>query len=343
MNGKKSSSRDRKGLSRTHILWALLAVFALSPAISANLQPNRYEGGRVKDEADIEARNTSAFALILGEIRANVSDLLFVKTELYLHSGVAYMPHLDYGEMAQTGEIEHRPAPTEDREPGTEFDFERHFREHQEEVGIVDHDDHDDEHAPTIIPPARQDFRGFIGELHRRVKPWRDPALAHIHTDGRELLPWYRLMTLSDPHHIRAYMIGAWWLKAQRSETQRKEAMRFLDEGVRNNPTAFQLYLMRGYMHNEDGNIELARDEFALAARHAAEQRPSQGPQHRDWTDYMEDDARGAVRMHVLLERELRNIERAIELSREYRAAMGEAVGFLNRIERDLEAMLEEE
>ncbi len=343
MNGNMHTSRNQRGLTRTHVLWVLLAIFLLSPAVTAYLQPNRYEGGRLKDDADIEARNTSAFALILGEVRANVSDLLFVKTELYLHSGVAYMPHLDYEAMAQTGDIEHRPAPSDDHEPGTEFDFERHFREHQEEIGHEHHDHHEDEYAPTIIPTARQDFRGFIGELHRRVKPWRDPALAHVHTDGRELLPWYRLMTLSDPHHIRAYMIGAWWLKAQRQEAQREEAMRFLAEGIRNNPRAFQLYMMRGYMHHEDGNIEAARDDFEKAAGFAVQQRPLQGPEHRDWTDYMEDDARGAVRMHVLMERDLGNVERAIELSRQYREAMGTAVAFLNRIERDLQAMLEEE
>jgi hypothetical protein len=38
---------------------------------------------------DLEARNKNAFALILGEIRATAADLMFIKTERYLHSGVA--------------------------------------------------------------------------------------------------------------------------------------------------------------------------------------------------------------------------------------------------------------
>lgn len=330
---------SRSGLAKMPLLYVLLLLLLASPFLSARLQPNHYEGGRLKDEHDRAERNTSAFALILGELRANLSDLMFIKTELYLHSGVGYMPHLDYDRMAQSGEIEHVAA---DDEPAGQFDFETQFLEHQAEVGQLEDEADPDEYAATVIPTQEEDFRGFIGALHRRVKPWRDPSLAHIHTDGTELLPWYRLMTLSDPHHIRAYMIGAWWLKAFRTDTHREEARQFLAEGIRNNPRAFQLYLLRGYMNREDEDIAGAMHDFERAASLAVEARPVEGTQHRDWTDYMEDDARGAVRMHVLMERDHGSIDRAIELAVQYRRSMGEAARFLDRILVDLRGQVPE-
>ena len=52
-----------------------------------------------------EEVNTSSFAQILGELRASTADLMWIKTERYLHRGVAYKPHLDADAMAHTGEV----------------------------------------------------------------------------------------------------------------------------------------------------------------------------------------------------------------------------------------------
>src|SRR5690606_41174555 len=99
---------------------------------------------------------------------------------------------------------------------------------------VDDHDHAEDDHTNVnaVIRTANKDFRGFIGKMERQVKPWRDPSKPHQHTAGTELLPWYRLATYSDPHNVRNYMVGAWWLKSLKTPEQEAEALRFLEEGI---------------------------------------------------------------------------------------------------------------
>jgi len=210
---------------------AILACWAAAALLSPRVAPQDYSGGRSRDALERVVRNQSALASMLGEFRTTVSDLLFIKTERYLHSGVAYVPHLSEKALSLEG-------------AAAEID------EHQSELG-EDHD-HDHEHDPfahddlpaSIIPTAESDYRGWIGEMHRRVKPWRDPKLHHLHTDGTQLLPWFRMMTLSDPQYVRGYAVGSYWLK----QHDAAEAMVFLAEGIRQNPEAFELHLMRGFL-----------------------------------------------------------------------------------------------
>jgi hypothetical protein len=287
--------------------WQYLSIglLAISPVFSMHLAPNTYEGGRTKDEVDREIRNSSALATILGEIRTNMSDLMFIKTERYLHGGVAYMPHLDMDKVAASGEIDHKD------DPGGKF-------------------------ANTLIPPPEQDFRGLIGDLHRKVKPWQDPSMPHSHTTGEELLPWYRLMTMTDPHNIRGYLIGAWWLKGRRTPTHDAEALRFIEEGIRNNPRSFSLHLMHGNILRGQGRIEEAVAAFHRAAGFAVEQRPHERVQPfiaeglvitlPGWGDYQEEDARASVRMSVLAERQYGDPAKALELAERYdQAFLGDA------------------
>lgn len=491
--------------------WIALAGFALIPAFSARVAPNDYRGGFSRDRADTEARNSNAIAMILGEFRSNMSDLIFIKTERYLHAGVGYAPHIDMSRLASTGEVaarsdkgatkppedahdhdhdhdhghEHddlpndqageevpgheghdhtpvhggqffmsndyyhhvegvlvsptlfrlfiyddrratldpsafpariellRPAVNPDDPPiveplplgpeeggralvarlpeglafPVEFDafvefpkadtlFTFHFDaltpngtstdpvpEHQRRDDHVhddhvhddhahedhDHDhahahDHDHDHAGegkllTIIPTARQDFRGFVGWLERNVKPWRDPSEPDEHGSGDEILPWYRVMTFADPHNVRGYLIGAWWLKAIRSGEKAEEALAFLEEGIRNNPDAFQLHLHKGYLLNQKfGNLAAARPVFRRAAELAMKARPDDPePGSLEWTSYDEDDAGGAFRMAVLSEKEVGNHAEALRLARRYLAKL-KRDGSLERQIRELEA-----
>lgn len=301
------------------LLWL---AFGLSPALVLALSPNAYRGGRSRSAADRNARNSSAIAVMLGEFRTSMSDLLFVKTERYLDSGIAYMPHIDdhlASVQAETAELaEHH----HDAEHG-----------HAEAAGHVHGPDcghgHDHDHAdgaphaegefagtPTIIRTPEDDFRGFIGWLHREVKPWRDPRLGHEHTDGTELLPWYRMMTMADPHNIRGYAIGAWWLTDHSPE----EAVRFASEGVENNPEAFQLHLILGRVLYAQANailadtgagqtqiapiIDRAIASFRRGAELAIAQRPPGGyldPGDSGWDESLEEDALASARMAVLL------------------------------------------
>jgi len=311
--------------------YVAFSLLAISPVFSMRLAPNQYEGGRSRDESDREVRNGSAIATILGEVRTNMSDLMFIKTERYLHAGVAYMPHIDMDKIATTGEIADKP-----RSGGAgSMAFAADLAAHEAEVGQAqdDHAGHEPEHAATLIPPPESDFRGLIGYLHRAVKPWQDPSHPHHHTTGKELLPWYRLITLTDPNNVRGYLIGAWWLKTNQGGENLDEALKFIDEGIANNPRAFALHLMKGNILRQMGRNAESIPVFHEAAEQALAARPHDRVQPfldagtaitlPDWTDYNEDDSRAAVRMAVLSEREFGSVDKALELAIRYDTGFG--------------------
>ena len=285
---------------RTMYALALLLWFIGSVGAS-RIETGEYVGGRARDDEERIRRNSSALAAMLGEFRTSISDVMFMKTERYLHGGVSYLPH--HSESALSAE-----------------DLAEDVETHQSELGMPDEDE---EHSgvPTIIPPANRDFRGWIGNLHREVRPWRDPSRAHIHTDGRNLLPWFRVMTRVDPHYIRGYVSGAFWLAYE----DRGQAIAFIEEGLENNPYSFELYVSRGLLRLRDardaqslsGDVVptartywmQARDDFRRGAELALAQRPDDvdeaGFGSRGWGRYHENDALTACRMDMLITQQL--------------------------------------
>lgn len=293
-----------------------LVLFLASPGLILRLAPNTYSGGRSRDLADRELRNRSAIAIILGEIRSSMSDMMFIKTELYLHSGVAYRLNLDYDALSSKGEVTDKGKGQTNAPPKPE---EADYSPEEDLIFKC-------KGADTIIRSRQKDFRGFIGDLHRQVKPWLDPSQPHLHTSGTELLPWYRLMTLSDPHNIRGYMIGAWWLKRIRTDIQLREALKFLDEGIGNNPGAFQLYLMKGHVFVALGDNQQARKSYREAGERAIRQRPPNGKTGPSWTDYNEEDALASVRLAVMTEAEYGTRKQALQLALDYHGKIGQDI-----------------
>ncbi|MEN6626197.1 MAG: hypothetical protein ABFD69_08240 [Candidatus Sumerlaeia bacterium] len=251
----------------------LAALMALRPAVVS--------GARWEPELSDTAReqvNSSAFATILGEIRASAADLMWVKTERYMHNGVAFSGHLDENAMARTGEV----AVKHDREHG------------------ADGDEHDG-CGHTLIPDASGDYRGFVGALQREVHPWQPAGAPHLHSAGEELLPWYRMLTYSNPRHWRGYAIGTWWLS--RDPAARAEAESFIAEGVKNNPGVFQLQLMRGRILMQREAWSEAIAAFRQAAALAEKTRPAGGkPAPPAWSASDEEDYAAALRYIPLLE-----------------------------------------
>ncbi len=322
-------------------------LFLATPLVSIELaRESLATGARSEDPLARELRNSSAVARILGEFRANLGDLIVMKTEVYLDSGIRYEPHLDAEAIANSGKVQAkgRPPATGDdaarkfelrlasekmREsasirPGEAKTESDHGHDHDHDHDTTGTDAHgpdgDHEHPDTIIPTPERDFRGFLGRLHREVKPWRDPRLPHRHTAGTELLPWYRLATLGDPQNVRGYMIGSWWLKSMKDQKQITEALKFVEEGARNNPRAFQLQLMRGYVLRELKREPEALAAFRRAADMAVAKRPPEGKTGPEWTTYNEEDASAACTMSVLLTRDLKGEREALILGRDYLA-----------------------
>jgi hypothetical protein len=300
--------------------WVIVGLLALSPALWSRLTPNEYAGGRSRDAEARQTRNASAIGIMLGEFRTGFSDILLIKTERYLHSGVGYVPHMDKKVQSTAGEIEALDA-------------------HQEEVGEaagISEEGAEDTPPPALIPAPDRDYRGIIGRLQREVKPWHDPSSHAAHTDGRQMLPWFRIATLSDANHVQAYTMGAYWL----GRHDRTESESYLREGLGNNPDAFQLHLMMGFScfrrarelpgdlfnpsPEQGALLTKARTSFRKAAELALEQRP-----HDDldgagaWGHYEETDAWAAFRMAVLTEKHYGAAGEAAKLARRIIAQAG--------------------
>lgn len=323
-SGPRTSDRNSSRIAMLHACAA--AAFLLAPLLSGRIAFERM-AGYSRDERETLLRNKSAVGTILGEFRASMSDMMFIKTERYLDSGVAFKPHVNLDDLASSSTLKARPdfSKTHSAEERADTD---HDHDHD-----ADHDDHDHDHdhgkaIETVIRTKAEDFRGFIGWLEREVKPWRDPSAPHTHTKGTELLPWYRVMTLSDPHSIRAYLIGAFWLRELGPEGQTK-ALEFVDEGIKNNPDAFQLHMSRGYALRDLERDKEALPSFRKAADLAIEQRPpdaaelAAGRTSLLWTMYQEEDALASARMTVLLESAHGSKAEALRLARLYNDRIG--------------------
>ena len=343
------AQRTRAGAGGRAMLAAAALLLLSLPMLAPRLRAERTgAGARSQDETARELRNSSAIAQILGQFRTDLGDLLFIKTEAYLDNGVLYQPHIDMAKMQSTGETADRapdaPAGVAQGQLHSHDDGTTCAADHTDATATTSVHEHEHEHhlVPTIIPTALDDFRGFIGAMQRQVKPWRDPSEPHQHTNGMELLPWYRLATLGDPKNVRSYMIGAWWLKSMRKPSQLAEAEKFVDEGIHNNPESFQLNLMKGYILHQRGEEEPALKAFMQAADLALKQRTPRGVDDGKWSNYMEDDSNAACTMSVLLTRDLRGTRAALDLADSY-LARGENLGRIESTRRLLADRLKAE
>ena len=328
----------------------ILAAFLVGmPLLARRPHPAVYEEGWSKSPLERVKRNGSAVAAILGEFRTGMSDMMFVKIDRYLHAGIAFHNHADEASGASAAvleQFEENQKAMSGSGHSHSHDHGEHSHDHGEhshDHGEHSHDHGEHSHEPEngdpkpLLRTRDEDFRGIIGDWHREVTPWRDPRRGHAHSTGVELLPWFKLMTLSDPHYVRGYVLGAFWLKSIDLE----EALAFIEEGRRKNPKAFQVFYMKGMLlsekvrrmaesetttpENATDLLDLAREQFGRALELALEARPTsrEDPKLASWDDYKEYDAIASVRMAILLERDRGRLDEAIRLSKTYAAVFG--------------------
>ena len=286
----------------TYLSALMMASIIWGSSLSRSAQDARIRYSVDRSETDMQERNQSAFALILGEMRATMADLMFMKTSTYLHAGVGYSSSLQM-------EANSKADTFSGCGPGT----------------------------PTSIRDASKDFRGFLGNIEREVKPFRDSSQAHVHTATKELIPWFRVMTLTNPHYIRGYRVGS---KILADEMQWGKCLDFLNEGIRNNadnPELFLLYQsvaslhLRGRTHDDypwrkewmSLALEASRKAYALGKM----QRPPLGELNKIqkdlvWTQDLEEDFRFCAHMVPLLLRDEGKSDEALHLAQEIQTQM---------------------
>ena len=195
---------------------------------------------------EIEDFSESPLASVLGEFRVSISDFLWLKAEEYHHSGILFRKPTKRETDEGVEEMVHEP---ENEDPYGHHDHEiHHAHDDEEDHHGHDHGDgeHHGHHGVGVIPSPERDVRGVLGDLDRAVHP--NPATDKVeHGPMREMIPLYRMLTLVNPHHVRAYVVGAYVVAAHMGKPQK--AREFLEEGAKNNPESMAIQEALGRLH----------------------------------------------------------------------------------------------
>lgn len=306
--------------------FAILAAWLTLPAWVGLVKPGDYTPAIQGGQKAAFVQSNSAAARLFGQFRTGLGDIFFVKTDEALHGGIRY-----YIPQKTT------PAPGETPPPP----------EHEDQ-GTTESVDHEDDHcaleeagAVTVIPPPEKDWRGFIGDLERVVNPWAPPGAAHRHTEGERILPLYRLATLANPNHIRAWRAGCYQLMdIGDKELGLREALKFVEEGIGHNPDSLILYRTKGAVLRKMGRQDEALKAFREAIRLGVEQRPKQGTTPGVWDDDKEEELEWAVRYTAYILSEKGKDAEALNLIKNAGNFIGGSEPF-DSLEKMLEAHME--
>ncbi len=109
-------------------------------------------------------------------------------------------------------------------------------------------------HQETEDVSKKQSHLDFIQRINAAVM-----VNKHIHLSGveaKEILPWFRLAALLNPHNVNAYVIGAFWLARKFGKPEK--AMEFLKEGRENNPDDYRIYWEFAFLYYYRRDFEKA-------------------------------------------------------------------------------------
>lgn len=91
------------------------------------------------------------------------------------------------------------------------------------------------------------------------------PQHTHKLQNAKDMLPWLWLTTQINSNHTRAYSIGSYWLSFYMNKAD--IALRYINEGIYNNPDNYQLYFMKGrILFTQKRDIVSANKYFRKAA-----------------------------------------------------------------------------
>ena len=155
---------------------------------------------------------------IVGEFRTSVASYLYGKAHEYMHGGVVFRAATD-----------------------TEVANGRRTASHGDSLEA-----HHGSQETTVIPEQEFDPRSLWGELDRGTQPWMD-IRQHGHRDLSEALPLFRMMTWADPHFIEGYEMGSYLVFSSATNKRVDRAMKFLEEGIANNPGSYRLHKSYGH------------------------------------------------------------------------------------------------
>ncbi|MES2463048.1 MAG: hypothetical protein V4671_20880 [Armatimonadota bacterium] len=209
-------SRTRSGslLTNTAGVALLAATLAGIGFLGLRIEPQVVVSTGLSASAQ-EKIEKSASASLFGQFRSSMADFLWLKVDKYTHGGV------DLRGLTEQEQQDSRRDQVASGDGGKE----NGNREHRGD-------------ETTVVPSATRDWRGIYGNLERAVQPYQDME-HHKHSDSKEALPLFRLMTWSNPHFISGYTVGAAMIA--RDSAKIGEAIAFLKEGLTNNPQSIEI------------------------------------------------------------------------------------------------------
>ena len=222
-------------MSSPGLLLAFLFTFCFT--LATYLQPwfQTWSGSR--------SEQSSFMATVMGDSRRLFANHFLVKADVYFHSG--YYPSIfDQAKEAHGLHIaEDAGAVPEKGEEGTDF----------------------------LGQP-----KDWLDQFGRNFYSSRHTHLEHDNTPGkttgpeREILPWMKLSASLDPQKVESYTVAAYWL---RQMSNYEEAEKFLREGLRANPTSYEILFELGRVCAEGRkDDQRARNLLELALRRWNEQ-----------------------------------------------------------------------
>lgn len=190
--------------------------------------------GTIKDEVNpaikivgLEAHDSHAAASILGQFRTSASSWLFLHADLYLHNGVEMRPLTD--DEIKRGRKGVGSNPNEQKL-------------------------HNDAKIVTVVPSAKDDFRGIFGDIERTTTSYKDMT-GHSHNKPSDSLPLFRLMTLLDPQFVQGWTTGSYIMLWDKREDGFQKALDFLHEGLKHNPKSIDILteIAASYLKERNG------------------------------------------------------------------------------------------
>jgi tetratricopeptide (TPR) repeat protein len=215
------------------LTFLLVACFSLA----TSLQP-RWQVLSKRSDSD------NLFKMVLGDAGRMFANHFFTKADVYFHSG--YYPSMFQQSYQQSDTAKHL---TDDHDEAHETDADR---EHEKAMDFLG--------QPT----------DWVDRFGRHFY-----ATKHSHLDqpgeAREILPWLKLSAELNPNRIQTYTVAAYWLRLRLGKVN--EAEQFLRQGLRANPTSYEILFDLGKLYNEnrhDPNV--ARNLWEMALRRWTEQ-----------------------------------------------------------------------
>lgn len=170
--------------------------------------------------------------VLLGDSRRMFANHFFKKADAYFHSG--YYPTIF--DNQQTVATPHVAV-----DSGT-------VEGHDEHEGHEGHDEHDElQFLGKPLDWIDAFSRHFFPSVHTELGDGKGRGdISEI----REILPWLQISAELDPKDIRNYTVAAYWLRDKMQKVS--EAERFLRQGLRANPGAYEILYKLGRVYAEN-------------------------------------------------------------------------------------------